>query len=217
MVTDARLHIGERRALPSEAASLFVRDRMAQRADGRSCPACSTPTAFAAAVSSARPHRMSSTALRSPVPAGQLQSPGDVITQPEEATMHVPAIDSDLAPHPTDGTAHSAPGSFPANEPPTDDQEARPPCPAIRPLSCTFLVAGWDLIPATSGLGTGQRTRCPRGGGIGEGPAPLVYPRTRALAGSFSRLVCLAGAACSRGVAGRGVRSRARPRCCCCG
>ena len=40
----------------------------------------------------------------------------------------------------------------PADEPRTNDQKARPPSPAIRPLTCKNLVAGAGFEPATSGL-----------------------------------------------------------------
>ena len=53
---------------------------------------------------------------------------------------------------PVSGATCRTSGSRPANEPPTDDQKARPPFPVIRPLTCTFLVAGAGFEPATSGL-----------------------------------------------------------------
>jgi hypothetical protein len=44
---------------------------------------------------------------------------------------------------------HQAPSTFGTH---TNDQEARPPSPAIRPLICNYLVAGAGFEPATSGL-----------------------------------------------------------------
>ena len=53
---------------------------------------------------------------------------------------------------PAPGATCRSPGSRPANAPPTDDQKARPPCLAIRPLTWTYVVAGAGFEPATSGL-----------------------------------------------------------------
>ena len=56
-----------------------------------------------------------------------------------------------------DRAGENRPGPIPPNEPPTNSRKARPPFPAIRPLTCYFIVAGarlasgpdvWEVIRA---------------------------------------------------------------------
>jgi hypothetical protein len=53
---------------------------------------------------------------------------------------------------PIAGTTYRSLRSYPANEPPTDDQEGPTAATGDRALTCTYLVAGAGFEPATSGL-----------------------------------------------------------------
>ena len=117
----------------------------------RSSEASPRVGAWAHALATPSAHQPTARHLAQP---SRLRGPGgqhpNHAAKPERAAAPQSALECRLLP--VFGTTCRTSRSHPANGPPTDDPKRPDRLPAIRPLTCTYLVAGAGFEPATSGL-----------------------------------------------------------------